>query len=49
MVEAEDTGARKEDDEKEIDLREYLGIILEGWPWILAFAVVGLIIAAYLG
>lgn len=49
MVEAEDAGTRKEDDEKEIDLREYLGIILEGWPWIVAFAVAGLIIAAYLG
>lgn len=36
------------DEEKEIDLREYLGILLEGWPWIVGFALIGLLVAGYL-
>lgn len=35
------------DEESEIDLREYIGIILDGWPWILALAIFGLLIATY--
>lgn len=42
------SGESRVEDEKEIDLREYIGIILDGWPWIAAFAIVGLVIAAYL-
>ena len=39
--------ANAADDEKEIDIREYIGIVLDGWPWILAFAILGLIVATY--
>ena len=39
--------ANAADDEKEIDLREYIGIVLDGWPWIAAFAILGLLIATY--
>ncbi|MES1926943.1 polysaccharide biosynthesis tyrosine autokinase [Salinisphaera sp. T31B1] len=35
-------------EDKEIDLREYIGVVLEGWPWILALALLGLIAASYL-
>lgn len=34
-------------EDKEIDLREYLGIIADGWRWIVLAAVIGLIIAIY--
>ena len=33
--------------DREIDLREYLGILMDGWPTIVGVAVVGLLIAAY--
>ncbi|ERJ17547.1 Protein-tyrosine kinase chainlength regulator in capsular polysaccharide biosynthesi [Salinisphaera shabanensis E1L3A] len=46
-ADAQDASQRKDDDEKEIDLREYIGIVLDGWPWIAAFAVLGLLIATY--
>jgi len=41
------TDEHNADDEKEIDLREYIGTILDGWPWILLFAIVGLLLATY--
>ncbi|MBO9470151.1 polysaccharide biosynthesis tyrosine autokinase [Endozoicomonas sp. G2_2] len=41
------TDERNGDEEKEIDLREYIGTILDGWPWILLFAIVGLLLATY--
>ncbi|WP_348766068.1 polysaccharide biosynthesis tyrosine autokinase [uncultured Salinisphaera sp.] len=48
MVAAEDKrDSKSADDEKEIDLREYIGIVLDGWPWILAFAILGLLLATY--
>ncbi|WP_353214017.1 polysaccharide biosynthesis tyrosine autokinase [Salinisphaera hydrothermalis] len=34
-------------DDHEIDLREYLGVLADGWRWIAAGAVIGLLIAAY--
>ena len=33
--------------DQEIDLREYLGILMDGWPAIVGVAVLGLLIAAY--
>lgn len=42
------TVASTSDREAEFDLREYAGAILAGWPYVLAFALVGLIVAAYL-
>ena len=41
------TDERNADEEKEIDLREYIGTILDGWPWILLFAIIGLLLATY--
>ena len=41
------TDEHNADDEKEIDLREYIGTILDGWPWILFFAIIGLLLATY--
>ena len=41
------TDENNADDEKEIDLREYIGTILDGWPWILLFAIIGLLLATY--
>lgn len=46
-VDAHDASQRRDDDEKEIDLREYIGIVLDGWPWIATCAVLGLLIATY--
>ena len=34
--------------DREIDLREYLGILADGWLWIAGAAVIGLVLAAYL-
>lgn len=34
-------------EDREIDLREYLGIIADGWRWIVVAAVIGLVIAVY--
>ena len=34
-------------EEREIDLREYLGILLDGWRWIALAAVIGLLAAIY--
>lgn len=36
-----------ESEDSEIDLREYLGIIADGWRWILLGAICGLIVAGY--
>ena len=35
-------------EEKEIDLREYLGIIIDGWRWVALAGIVGLLVAAYM-
>jgi len=40
-----ETGRESED--AEIDLREYLGIIADGWRWILLAVICGLILATY--
>ncbi|MES1944083.1 capsular exopolysaccharide family protein [Salinisphaera sp. PC39] len=35
------------DEENNVDLREYIGIVLEGWPWIVGFALIGLLAGLY--
>lgn len=35
------------DEETNVDLREYIGIVLEGWPWILGFLVLGVLAGLY--
>lgn len=39
--------AETQSDDAEIDLREYLGIIIDGWRWIALAAFIGFILAAY--
>jgi tyrosine-protein kinase Etk/Wzc len=38
-----------DDEEKQIDLHEYIGYILEGWRWLAALTLAGILIACYLG
>ena len=33
--------------EPEFNLRDYIGVVLEGWPWIAAFAILGLLWGLY--
>lgn len=35
------------DTEPDVSLRDYIGIVLEGWPWILGFALLGLLWGTY--